>query len=286
MWKCAVCAAFAMCVLVHSHETKCADETSQPGGGRLLRNSAGNESSASEPNGAGSNHSDDEIQKQESEFFVLELFKKYNNSTNLTLDGFARLVCRLGLVPAELTENPNVADDTSRSKACDKVTFAELERVFAMYAAKQRAEYSHDQQQDHGDHIHDSHEGHDHQPNRNVKNAEIDDSHTHYNGGDKHDHEHAGDDHSTTQIHSTSNSTSSQTTSSSSQNGGEGRRRRRRAVGATENGATTTATPSSILLHSQHNHSKVSRFMTIYLNVIFLLLFSFFLSLFVVVSLR
>lgn len=141
--------------------------------------------------------SNQNITQDESAYFVSAFFKKYGNSNELTIDGFARLLCSLGLVPS-LTETTEQADDTFRSGGhesldCKKVTFNEVEAIFDEEAARAVA---HDHgEEDHHDHV-DGHSDHDHQPNRNGGGGGSKPGSSAAQGGDAHHYDDHGSNHS------------------------------------------------------------------------------------------
>lgn len=137
-----------------------------------------------------------ESSQEVSTYFVSALLKKYNDSQTLSLDGFARLYCSLGLVPA-FTETTNEADDISlpagahyegvhgaHSLVCGEITFDEVQALFEEQAARER-EHEHAEEDLH-EHA-DEHSDHDHQPNRNVggaKSSSAQGGHTHHHDDD------------------------------------------------------------------------------------------------------
>lgn len=176
MWRFAVCAVVSMFVLVHCQETKTADDKlmSTSPEKRLLKNNAGNESTHMHIHeDMNLSSSDENIKRNESEYFVSALFKKYNSTTDLTMDGFARLVCRLGLVPTPLTETTKRADDIFNFP-CDNITFTQLQAAFKAHHAKiNEREHQHAEGSEHAEHpdISDSHYDHDHNPNRQNRKS-------------------------------------------------------------------------------------------------------------------
>ena len=118
---------------------------------------------------------DYQISFEESKYFVLALFKRYSQTSRLSPNGFARLLCEVGLVPS-LTETTKGADDASDVQVgdnvvqdCTKLTFDKVEDIFAKWSTRREA---HKQESDREDDYGDEHNDHEHVPNRNTVNQE------------------------------------------------------------------------------------------------------------------
>lgn len=193
-----------LCFFVHSSQVENGIENRDASEPHNLQETldAGNQSShINAHNGVGITAAALELSREESKYFVSALFEKYYDSQTLSLDGFARLYCSLGLV-LTFAETTNEADDTNagslsgeESMDCGKITFDEVQAIFEEQEKRkhEHAEYRHEHTDDHSDH--------DHQPNRNVggaKSSSAQGGHTHHHDDDvdraHDDHDHA--DHS------------------------------------------------------------------------------------------
>lgn len=189
-----------LCVFAHSSQAENGIENRDASEPHNLQETldAGNQSShINEHNGVEITAAALELSREESKYFVSALFEKYNDSQTLSLDGFARLYCSLGLV-LTFAETTNEADDTragslsaEESIDCGKITFDEVQAIF-----EEREKRKHEHAEDCHEHT-DDHSDHDHQPNRNVggaKSSSAQGGHTHHHGDDV-DRAHNGHDH-------------------------------------------------------------------------------------------
>ena len=235
-------------------------------------------------NGTTVTSSDVEIRRAESAYFVSALFQKYNDSKTLSLDGFTRLLCSLGLVPA-FTETTNEADDNYRvllvddggtgkskyipgnSTDCGKVTFDGMQALFEERAARKR-EHAHGEEEEHGHEHGDEHGDHDHQPNRLVggaKSSSAGGGHTHHHDDDA-EHRDSDDhgDHNHESHHRDDkphhNDDSSDTNKHHELSPSTNRRRRDAGQGSdsSRNSGPDTDTDSHLTIHVHSNLSTVS----------------------------
>lgn len=188
------------CVFAHSSQAENGIENRDASEPHNLQETldAGNQSShINEHNGVEITAAALELSREESKYFVSALFEKYNDSQTLSLDGFARLYCSLGLV-LTFAKTTNEADDTragshsaEESIDCGKITFDEVQAIF-----EEREKRKHEHAEDCHEHT-DDHSDHDHQPNRNVggaKSSSAQGGHTHHHDDDV-DRAHNGHDH-------------------------------------------------------------------------------------------
>ena len=143
----------------------------------------------------------EEITNSESSYFISNIFEKQGHSDKLSLDGFARILCSLGLVPS-LAETTNEADDSqTKHLDCDEILFDQVENIFALMKSKEKEEDDHEgDTDDHSDHDHaDGHSDHDHQPKGSRSGGKVSgrSGHgaTHSGEGGEDHHNHTHDDH-------------------------------------------------------------------------------------------